>query len=242
MSESLLDPTQNDLKDLKRRALAVSKRRPWLKSGPICIEFAGSPKSGKSGTIETVTHFFRRTNVPLAAPAEGASRRTPAQLKKDFVAFNVWSLNYAVSEVLMATTSPQRPAVVFLDRGPFDAIAWMRFVRDEKRLLTSSQCRAIEDYALHPKWTSRIHRLYIFTVSPAESLRREHRHALIAEGGIAMNKPVLTALVAQYQKLARDFRRKYPVRTLDTTSDTTPLGVAFAVATDILDLLEQRPT
>ena len=59
------------------------------------------------------------------APTEGASKRTPYQLKRDLVAINTWSLNYAISELLVAYHNIDRPDLIILDRGPFDSLAWM---------------------------------------------------------------------------------------------------------------------
>jgi putative protein kinase ArgK-like GTPase of G3E family len=58
---------------------------------PIFVEFAGTPKSGKSTCIDTINHFFRRVGYKVLAPTEGASKRTPYYLKENLVAFNAWS-------------------------------------------------------------------------------------------------------------------------------------------------------
>ena len=58
---------------------------------PVFVEFAGTPKSGKSTCIDTINHFFRRVGYKVLAPTEGASKRTPYYLKENLVSFNAWS-------------------------------------------------------------------------------------------------------------------------------------------------------
>lgn len=67
-------------KELQDRASELVKQiSPLRKSDklPLVVEFAGSPKAGKSTTIDIVTHFFKRTGFKTWAPTEGASKRTP---------------------------------------------------------------------------------------------------------------------------------------------------------------------
>ena len=72
----------DDREELRHRAEGVLEtlRAP---ARPVFVEFAGTPKSGKSTCIEIVRHFFRRLDYKVLAPAEGASRRTPYYLKDD---------------------------------------------------------------------------------------------------------------------------------------------------------------
>src|SRR5438445_9618618 len=87
---------------------------------PLFIEFAGTPKSGKSSCIDSVVHFFRRMNYVVLAPSEGASRRTPYYLRNDLIAFNTWSASYALTQIMEGLYHSDRYDVVVLDRGLFD--------------------------------------------------------------------------------------------------------------------------
>ena len=85
---------------------------------PLFVEFAGTPKSGKSTCIDTVSHFFRRLGYNVLAPTEGASKRTPYYLKDDLVAFNAWSATYALTHIL---EGPLRGGQIsFGHHGPWD--------------------------------------------------------------------------------------------------------------------------
>ena len=80
-------PTESDLEQIARRAEEVQGKLSKLTT-PVIIEFSGSPKSGKTTNIDIIDHFFRRSNFKVWAPTEGASKRTPYNLRRDLVAFN----------------------------------------------------------------------------------------------------------------------------------------------------------
>ena len=171
------------------------------------VEFAGSPKAGKTTNIDIVTHFFKRTDFKTWAPTEGASKRTPYYLRRDLVAFNAWALNYAISEILIAYHNVEEYDLVVLDRGPFDSLAWMRVLRDDGEL-TPDEYTRIQAFARHPKWAKLVERVYLFTCRPETSLKREHEAKLIRSDGTAMNKTMLGKLHEQYSTLGKDSERR----------------------------------
>ena len=70
--------SEGDRKKLRKRAKRVlAELREVGSQRPVFIEFAGTPKSGKSTCIEIVRHFFHRLEYKVLTPAEGASQRTP---------------------------------------------------------------------------------------------------------------------------------------------------------------------
>jgi len=202
------------------------------------LEFAGSPKSGKSTAIEIVSHFFRRMQFAVYAPSEGASKRTPYHLRRNLVAFNAWTLNYAISELLVTYYAVDRPHVIFLDRGAFDSTAWMR-VLAKRGQLSDEELSIITNFALHPEWVRLVSRLYLFTCDPATSLERENEAKLIVRSGTAMNQGMLEELLSQYAQM-RDELGDYPLRSIETSAKTTPKGTAYEIANDVIDLVEKR--
>ena len=61
---SCMDTDWKD-KELQDRAKALVERISLLREEdrlPLVVEFAGSPKAGKTSNIDIVTHFFKRTN------------------------------------------------------------------------------------------------------------------------------------------------------------------------------------
>jgi predicted ATPase len=207
---------------------------------PVVAEFAGSPKAGKSTTIDILTHFFKRVGYKVWAPTEGASKRTPYHLKSDLVAFNTWTLNSAISELLVAYNNVDHHHLIFLDRGPFDSMAWMRVLQKEsKHELTEDELEVHRAYAMHPRWSDLITRIYLFDCEPAVSLQREHESKLISLPGTAMNEPMLRALLHQYEHLASDLVN-YPLHTVTTSDETTPLSTSYELAVDLMRELRKR--
>jgi hypothetical protein len=244
--------TQNaDSPELAEQKAALSQRAQkladhWRKAetgqqviAPIIAEFAGSPKSGKSTTIDIVGHFFKRMGFRVWAPTEGASKRTPYTLKDDLVAFNTWALNYAISELLVALHSREGQQLILMDRGPFDVLAWLGLLRQEGEL-EKEEYDTIAAYALHQKWISRIDRLYLFTADPAVSLERETRSKLTLREGRAMNPTRLAVLLQQYSELQEGILKGYPLKRVESKETSTMVGTALEIADDLLDLMQAR--
>lgn len=230
--KELDEPTRKALED-RAKGLKDSRGKDL---SAIVIEFAGSPKAGKTTKIDILCHFLKRMGFKVWAPTEGASKRTPYHLKRDLVAFNTWSLNYAISELLVAYHNIDRQDVIILDRGPFDSIAWMSLLVDRGEL-AEPDLEIIERFALLPKWSTLISRINLFTCSPQKSLDREHSSKLTHAPGTAMNPDLLSELLLKYNELISK-HSGYPVQTIDTTETDGPLATALPIAEDTLNLLE----
>lgn len=230
-------PDDHELEEFAESARELRGRLPD-DFPPLVFEFAGSPKAGKTTTIEIVSHFFKRSKFSVYAPSEGASKRTPYHLRRDLVAFNSWTLNYAISELLVAYHNVDRPHLIFLDRGPFDSLAWMRVLRTRGEL-TDEAYSVIRDFALLPMWADLVSRLYLFTCATDLSLEREHESKLITGPGTAMNEEMLSDLLKQYKEL-REELSAIPLVPIETSRSTRPKTTSYEVACDIRHLLASR--
>ena len=229
------DSDREKLRERAKRVLAERRR-------PVFIEFAGTPKSGKSTCIEIVRHFFRRLDYKVLAPAEGASRRTPYYLKDDLFAFNTWSASYALMHVLEGLHGSDQYDLAILDRGLFDALAWFEFLAATKQ--TSEDVRnRVQAFLLIDDWRDKIDAVLLFKTDAATSLDREKRDKLTSQAGSAMNPEVLPNLNSAYdvvhQKYAADFSTVKIVDTSDSKK-TEPQSTAFDVANFILDVFEAK--
>jgi hypothetical protein len=227
--------------DLRQRADALRKRLQEAGGPPLFVEFAGTPKSGKSTCIEGVRHFFRRTTFRVLAPTEGASKRTPYFLREDLVAFNAWSACYAVSSILEARYHSDRYDVALLDRGLFDAFAWFEYLRTSGQLTERDQ-QAINGFLLIEKWRAQIGLVVLLLADAKTSMERENADKLIFEGGRAMNKEVLEGLNAAYDAVKKDHSSAFPKLIAIDTSEGGPSlwDVSYQVTSTILDLLDER--
>ena len=228
------------LEDLKNRAQRVLDSRS--EDRPLFVEFAGTPKSGKSTCIDTINHFFRRSGFKVLAPTEGASKRTPYFLKDNLVAYNVWSASYALTHILEGRYGSDEYQLVILDRGLFDALAWFELLQGRQDV-TDEECSIIQNFLLVKHWREFVDTVFLFETDPGTSLERENRDKLIKEPGQAMNSDFLTTLNTAYQtvrqKYSDQFGQLHVVNT-GQSENTTPQQTAYAVAGKIIDLLEQR--
>ena len=223
------------LKELQIEAQSLLDSRNW--SRPLFVEFAGTPKSGKSTCIDSVNHFFRRLGFKVLAPTEGASKRTPYYLKDNLVAYNTWSAIYALTHVLEGNYSSDKFQLVIMDRGLFDALAWFELL-SARNNVTQEECSTIQNFLLVDHWRKFIDIVFLFEADPATSLERENKDKLIDEPGQAMNSDFLHDLNEAYLTI----RSKYPsqfnqLHVLNTSGDknTTPQSTAFEVAKMIID-------
>lgn len=236
---------REELRERAEQVLAGLRDAPLER--PVFVEFAGTPKSGKSTCIEIVRHFFRRLDYNVLAPAEGASRRTPYYFKAkgDLIAFNTWSASYALMHVLEGLHGPDQYDLAILDRGLFDALAWFDLLatdRSTSERSISDQVRdQVQDFLQIEYWRSAIDAVLLFTTDPKTAMEREEDDKLISEPGQAMNLEFLADLNGAYGRVETKYADRFPRFVLIDTSKsagTTPTTTAAAVANIILDIFD----
>ncbi len=232
-------PTILDSGDLRNRAESIlGNLNSSPLERPVFVEFAGTPKSGKSTCIDIVSHFFRRVGFNVLAPTEGASRRTPYYLRTDWVAFNTWSASYALTHILEGLHHSDRYHLAILDRGLFDALAWFQLLDDDGRIPSQTR-ETVQKFLLVANWRSVIDSVFLFTADSATSLEREEKDKLIAEQGMVMNTERLESLNRAYAQVRRDYGNEFRNFNAIDTSDsenTNARSTAAQVTDKILDL------
>lgn len=235
----------DDREELRHRAEGVLEalRAP---ARPVFVEFAGTPKSGKSTCIEIVRHFFRRLDYKVLAPAEGASRRTPYYLKDDLIAFNTWSASYALMHVLEGLHGSDQYDLAILDRGLFDALAWFELLASRGEI--SSEVRdQVQGFLQIEYWRSIIDAVLLFTTDAETAMERENNDKLIKEPGQAMNEGFLEELNDAYGEVRTKYADQFSrFEIIDTgkkgkkdKKDTSPEATAERVTNIILDVFEK---
>jgi len=230
--------SSDDLGQLERVARETLDSLP-SDHPPIAVEFMGSPKAGKTTTIEILTHFFNRMGYKVWAPAEGASKRTPYHLKRDLVAFNTWTLSYAMSELLVAYHNVDHQNLIILDRGPSDSLAWMGVLR-KRGMIDDREDEIFRKFALETRWSKLIRRVYLFRCDVDTSLKREHEFKLTQGPGTAMNREMLSDLLSEYDSLTERLPSGLS-QVIDTSAvqHTTPKVTSFQLGRDIVALFKQ---
>lgn len=209
---------------------------------PYFVEFSGTPKSGKSTCIESVSHFFRRLGFRTLSPTEGASRRTPRYLRDNLFRFNVWSASYALTHILEGLSSPEKYHIAILDRGVFDALVWFQLLAD-RGSITLDDMKKVHEFFLIDEWLDVVDQVFLFQTDPNTSLERENADKLIDEPGTAMNPDFLEQLNSAYAKVRDNHAERFrDVREIDTggARNTTPKETAYKVARAIVDRMQGR--
>lgn len=225
--------------ELRERAQDVFDKINQPDERPFFIEFAGTPKSGKSTCIDTVSHFFRRLGYKILAPTEGASKRTPYYLKRDLFAYNVWSSSYALTHILEGLFGTDQYQLAMLDRGLFDALAWFELLNSEGDIRKVDR-DIIQQYLLLEKWTGTVDGVFLFKTDPDTSMLRENEGKLITDPGRAMNSEFLEKLNNAYDVVQiRHSERFASFHLIDTSANkSTPQSTAAEVVATIIDIFE----
>jgi hypothetical protein len=238
-------PTDKEVRALSGR---VARYRPLPESSarPLIVEFAGTPRSGKSTCISIVRHFLRRHGLAVLAPQEGASV-APEYLKEDLFDYNTWAACYALMTILegMNVRQPNKYDVILLDRGLFDALCWLTYARKYPRsggnVLSAQQFRRVTRFLRMERWKRIVDLICMFTCSAKEAWRREHEAMLIKKSGIATNPKTLSRLLGVYAGCAgcyrEDFRRFI---WLKSTEKSSSKAAAYVILNSILDMAESE--
>jgi len=211
---------------------------------PIGFEFSGSPKAGKSSIIGLVSLLLRRSGFRVSTPPEGASIETPPDLKEDLLAFNAWCGCYAIQNILVRSHEGDPYDVLLLDRGLFDWVVWMRFLRTKNQTIDQSMDEIVSSFALAEPWLGREKSIFLFTADISTSLSRELRSQLTTKPGRAMNQQFLADLHACYDDVILTHAHRLPeINRIDTSfhGDTSPSfqRIAYVVVNQMLDVIEE---
>jgi len=172
---------------------------------PFTIEFAGTPKSGKSTSVEAVRHFFTRQGFKVHVLVERASV-CPIPMKGHLF-FNTWCASTMLAELLANIETAAD--MIIIDRGLFDALVWLTLQR-RRGELTDCEAQRIEAFLLLPRWRNLIDLPVVMSVSAQEAIIRENNVRVTTKPGSIMNLEVLDAItasvrlaIAQYQSQFR---------------------------------------
>ena len=208
---------------------------------PYFFEFSGTPKSGKSTCIDSVSHFFRRLGFRVLAPTEGASRRTPRYLRDNLFRFNIWSASYALTHILEGLSSPEKYHIAILDRGLFDALVWFQLLSDRGDI-NLADMEKVHEFFLINEWLDVVDSVFLFRADPATSLKRENADKLVSDPGTTMNQDALEQLNRAYVAVRETHGGRFrAVHEIDTRKgqNTTPKSTAYEVARSMVDQMKK---
>jgi predicted NUDIX family phosphoesterase/predicted ATPase len=233
---------------LQQRAESLAQEFRKKGRKPVVIEFAGSPKAGKTTTLSTLHAFLKRCGFKVEVVIERASV-CPIRDKKH-ANFNIWTACTTLAQILEKTQHqhqpephPDAPEILILDRGLFDAIVWLAMMEQLARI-QKEELEIVERFLLMPDWRKRIFGVIVMTASPDDSMAREKGDLPVegAEGSI-MNETWLAkfrqTILSVCKRLDRQFRI-FHVDTSEKESRNNRKKTAEKVAGIVLDLVSEQ--
>ena len=207
---------------------------------PVVIEFAGTPKAGKTSTMETLQRFLRRNGIKVKVVTEQAAVCPLAD--KVHYTFNIWTACHTLIGMLEGIFV-EEPSydVVLLDRGLFDAIAWIDWL-DRRGNMFKGENKKIRDFLTLRSWSRYVDLVFLFTVDPTVAMNREAGVLATTKTGRIMNKSSLEKLNSTFLDLANNNElRLKKVIPMDTTTFVAPQTFEIVVD-ETMKALEQAWT
>lgn len=203
---------------LQIRAEKAAARFRDVSRRPVVVEFAGTPKAGKTTTLGQVQAFLRRCGFRVEVVVERASV-CPVRDKKHFN-FNIWTACTTLAQLLEKTQTPPRegdPDILLLDRGLFDSIVWLKVMESLARI-NRAEREAAQQFLLVEDWRRRISGVVAMVSDPGDALEREQGHLpVVGSGGSIMNPEVLSKMRKTVDDTVRSHQRDFKVLTVDTS-------------------------
>lgn len=198
------------------------------------IEFAGTPKSGKTTSVEAIRHFFSRNGFRVHVLTERAAL-CPIPMKGHLF-FNTWCAASMLSELLANVET--ETDIIIVDRGIFDALVWLT-LQENRGELTAEEARTFEHFLLLERWRDLVDLSIVMTVSANEALAREVGQRLTRRPGSIMNSDVLNAITNSVDEAINRYSSKFDcVIKHDTTGHRWPES-GIALANKVLDCFER---
>ena len=192
---------------------------------PLVVEFAGVPKAGKTTTLSHVQTFLKRCGFRTDVVVERAS--VCPILDKKHANFNVWTACTTLAQVLEKTQiSPKPddshiPHILFLDRGIFDSICWMRMMEKISRIRPDER-KSIERFLTIDDWRKRISAVFVMLASADDAMVREQQILPVTgRSGSIMNPDTLKLIRTEYESCIRELNNHFRVFGIDTSERKT---------------------
>lgn len=223
-----------DLSELKERALTLlpilrrQARRPYI------VEFAGTPKAGKTSSLAVLRRFLKDCGYRVHEMRERAAD-CPIAMKGHFF-FNTWTTTTMLAAMIENLES--EADVVLLDRGVFDALVWLESQNDDNQLSTD-EYNSFRNFILLDRWRTRTDLTFVFKVEPGVSMRRENKDLLIPRTGSIMGEPFLTRYNNILNRVRSDVNDSFSIIDIDTTHHLSVKDTTNSVAEHLLESMKR---
>lgn len=210
-----------ELEKLVQQVLELKSSRTQRR--PLFIEFCGSPKSGKSTTINSLSMFFRRNGLKTAVLTERAGV-CPIQ-NKTHPNFNIWTLCSVIADMLEKMEhGKEKIDIIIADRGIFDALCWFNWLNtnpsNKNPYLSDENFKELITFINSDIWKRNIDLIYVFVVKPETSIEREYSALLTEKRGSIMREDVLESYNISIDQVLEKYSRYYrQVKKIETDKE-----------------------
>ena len=172
----------------KARALLPILRRQARR--PYIVEFAGTPKAGKTTSLHVLHRFLRDCGYQVHVMRERAGD-CPVAMKGHFF-FNTWTTTTMLASMIESLES--EADVLLLDRGVFDAIVWLESQKLDHQL-SPEEYEVFRRFVLLDRWHTLTDLTFVLKVAPDTALERENKDLLIPRTGSIMARGSWSATI-----------------------------------------------
>jgi predicted NUDIX family phosphoesterase/thymidylate kinase len=204
-----------DIEALAQRVLGPLPARQTtarLSRRPFFVEFAGTPRAGKTTAIDLLDRILRRNRYRVRVVAERAST-SPLRNKHDPF-FNLWTAATTLAQILESQDRDDH--IVLIDRGIFDALCWMDWFRSSGNL-AADEYETITNFLSMPRIRRLTDLVFVLTVSPAQALDREASGQLTSRHGAIMNPTTLADIGRSVDNTMSQYGSGFTHEHMDTT-------------------------
>jgi predicted NUDIX family phosphoesterase len=224
--------------ELEERVASIEARADSVRSllryasRAFVMEFAGTPKSGKSTSVEAIRHFFSRHGFRVHVLSERAAV-CPIPMKGHLF-FNTWCAASMLAE-LLANVETETDLII-VDRGLFDALGWLS-MQKRRGELSAEEASTVEAFFLLERWRILIDLVVVMRVSADEAIIRENAPRITQKGGSIMNPDVLAAINDSVAVASNLYGKIFAAFIEHPTTGQTPRESNVMLASKVLDCL-----
>lgn len=209
---------------------------------PFVIEFSGTPRTGKTTTINNLYDFFKKGGFNVSLIEEfTTSKYYKEHFKKEFDQMNLGDGNIAILEEVhkqLEETLSQDQDIVLIDRSINDRQIWnyRRFLRGD---MSDSQYHTNRDkYSKISK--DLIDFLVITYANPLTSLKRDYLSSLALEKRNFLNQQNIEEFNNSIHPLLILFFESVDAMILLNTSDMSLSDVSIEVASQVMPVMRKK--
>ena len=232
-----------ELKKLHAQKLELQRLKSLCTlSKPFVIEFSGTPRTGKTTTINNLYDFFKKGGFNVSIIEEfTTSKYYKEQIKDELDKMNLADRNLAIAEYVYeqlkeALTSGKE--IILIDRSINDRQIW-NYRRYLKKDMSEKQYKvATERYSKISK--ELIDFLIITYAEPLTSLKRDYNSSLALEKRNFLNIPNLEEYNSALKDLEELFKESVENYILLDTTSMNMNDVSIKVASQIMFAMRKK--